>query len=143
MKIDNSFTVPMPPAEAWSLLLNVPTIAPCLPGAEITEVLGERKYRGRAKVKIGPVLLTFNGEAKFVAVDDAAQTAEVVARGDDDKGRGSAATTAHFTLAPDPAGARVTVSFPKIPSGLDSRARAESSHHEMRCLRSFMLLGWL
>lgn len=110
MKFDNSFTVPVPPAEAWPLLLDVPTIAPCLPGAEITEVLGERKYRGRAKVKIGPVLLTFNGEAEFVMVDDAAQTAKVVARGDDEKGRGSASATVDFALAPDPAGARVTVS---------------------------------
>jgi len=110
MKFDNSFTVPVPPAEAWPLLLDVPTIAPCLPGAEITEVLGERKYRGRAKVRIGPVLLTFNGEAEIVAVDDAGQSARVVARGDDDKGRGSVSATADFALTPEPAGARVTVS---------------------------------
>jgi hypothetical protein len=110
MKFDNTFTVPVPPAEAWPLLLDVPTIAPCLPGAEITEVLGERKYRGRAKVKIGPVLLTFNGEAEIVAVDDKAMTAKVVGRGDDEKGRGSASANVDFSLAPDAAGARVNVS---------------------------------
>jgi carbon monoxide dehydrogenase subunit G len=110
MKFDNSFTVPVPPAEAWPLLLDVPTIAPCLPGAEITEVLGERKYRGRAKAKIGPLLLTFNGEAEIVAVDDAAQTAKVMARGNDEKGRGSASAAIDFALAPDPAGSRVAVS---------------------------------
>lgn len=110
MKFDNTFTVPVPPAEAWPLLLDVPTIAPCLPGAEITEVTGERKYRGRAKVKIGPVLLTFNGEAEIVDVDDAAMTAKVVGRGDDEKGRGSASAEVGFALAPDPAGARVNVS---------------------------------
>jgi uncharacterized protein len=109
MKFDNTFTVPVPPAEAWPLLLDVPTIAPCLPGAEITEVTGERRFRGRSKVKIGPVLLTFNGEAEIIEVDDAAMTAKVVARGDDDKGRGSASANVDFALSLDPAGSRVNV----------------------------------
>jgi carbon monoxide dehydrogenase subunit G len=109
MKFDNAFTVPIPPAEAWPLLLDVPTIAPCVPGAEITEVTGERKFRGRAKVKIGPVLLTFKGEAEIVAVNDAAMTATVIGRGNDEKGRGSATANVDFVLQPDPAGSRVNV----------------------------------
>ena len=62
MKFDNSFVVPIEPAQAWPLLLDVPTIAPCLPGAEITEARRRRQFRGRATVKIGPVQLAFDGE---------------------------------------------------------------------------------
>ncbi|HEX2654535.1 MAG TPA: SRPBCC family protein [Xanthobacteraceae bacterium] len=109
MKFDNSFVVPIPPAEAWPLLLDVPTIAPCLPGAQITEVLNPRKFKGRASVKIGPVQLNFDGEAEIVDVDDQAMTARVVAKGNEKKGRGNASATASFSLAPDPAGAKITV----------------------------------
>jgi carbon monoxide dehydrogenase subunit G len=109
MKFDNSFVVPMPPAEAWRLLLDVPAIAPCLPGAEITETLGERRFRGRAAVKVGPVQLGFDGEAEILDVDDAAMTARVVAKGAEKKGRGHASATVDFALAADPAGARILV----------------------------------
>lgn len=109
MKFDNSFTVPIEPAQAWALLLDVPAIAPCLPGAEITEVLGPRKFRGRAKVKIGPVALSFAGDAELVSVDDDAKAARVAARGNDTSGRGSASATVDFVLVADPAGSRVNV----------------------------------
>lgn len=110
MKIDNSFVVPVPVEQAWPLLLDVPSIAPCLPGAELTEVVGPQHYRGRAVVKVGPVQLTFEGEAQIVDIDEAARTARVVAKGSDKKGRGNAAATVLFALAEDPAGSRVDVS---------------------------------
>jgi carbon monoxide dehydrogenase subunit G len=109
MKFDNSFVVPMPPAQAWPLLLDVTTIAPCLPGAEIIEVLGARRFRGRAAVKVGPVQLGFDGEAELMAVDDGAMTARVLAKGHERKGRGNASATVDFALTPDPAGTRVAV----------------------------------
>jgi carbon monoxide dehydrogenase subunit G len=109
MKFDNSFVVPIEPAQAWPLLLDVPTIAPCLPGAEITEARSPRQFRGRATVKIGPIGLSFDGEAEIVARDDAAMTARVIAKGTEKKGRGSASANVTFVLAADPAGARVTV----------------------------------
>ena len=109
MKFDNSFVVPIPPAQAWPLLLDVPAIAPCLPGAEIVEDLGGRRYRGRATIKVGPVQLGFDGEAAIVAADDAAMTARVVAQGHEKKGRGNASAVVDFALAPDPGGARITV----------------------------------
>ena len=109
MKFENSFVVPIDPAQAWPLLLDMPTIAPCLPGAQITEVRGPRQFRGRATVKIGPVQLAFDGEAEIAAVDDDAMTARVVAKGTEKKGRGTASVTITFTLVPDPGGARVTV----------------------------------
>jgi carbon monoxide dehydrogenase subunit G len=111
MKFDNSFTVPIDTAEAWALLLDVPTIAPCMPGAEITQMDGPRKFRGRARVKIGPVALSFAGDAELVMIDEKAKAARLVARGNDTNGRGSASATLDFTLTPDTAGSRVTVTI--------------------------------
>jgi carbon monoxide dehydrogenase subunit G len=110
MKIENSFVVPMPVEQAWPLLLDVPSIAPCLPGAELTEVVGPQHYRGRALLKVGPVALAFEGEAQIVDIDAAGKTARVLAKGSDKKGRGNASATVTFALAEDPAGARVNVS---------------------------------
>lgn len=109
MKIETSFTVPVPPAAAWPLLLDVPRIAPCLPGASLTEDLGERRYKGLATVKVGPVQLQFAGEAQITNVDEAARTARVVAKGADAKGRGNASANVDFNLAPDGDGTRVNV----------------------------------
>jgi carbon monoxide dehydrogenase subunit G len=109
MKIDVSFTVPVPPDVAWPLLLDVPRIAPCVPGAALTEDLGEGRYKGEATVKVGPVQLTFAGEAKITDIDEANRSARVVAKGMDRKGRGSASATADFKLHPDGDGTRVDV----------------------------------
>ena len=109
MKFDNAFVVPVPVEQAWPLLLDVPSIAPCLPGAELTEVLGPQHYRGRALLKVGPVQLAFEGEAQVVDIDDAAMTARVLAKGSDKKGRGNASATVNFAIAEHPDGARVNV----------------------------------
>jgi carbon monoxide dehydrogenase subunit G len=109
MQFENTFTIPVAPDEAWPLLLDVPAIAPCLPGAEITEVLGGRKYRGRATVKVGPVQLAFAGEAEIVDIDEATRTARVVACGADQKGRGNASASVTFSLVPEATGSRVNV----------------------------------
>ena len=63
MQLENSFTVPAAPDAAWDILLDVPRIAPCMPGAELTETVGEHSYKGNAKLRVGPVALTFSGEA--------------------------------------------------------------------------------
>lgn len=109
MKIETSFTVPVPPASAWPLLLDVPRIAPCLPGASLTEDLGERRYKGLAAVKVGPVQLQFAGQAQITDVDEAARTARVIAKGADQKGRGNASATVDFALSQEGDGTRVDV----------------------------------
>ena len=109
MQFENSFEVPLPPGEAWAVLLDVPRIAPCLPGAEITETLGPDRYKGRAGVKVGPVNLSFAGEAEIVARDEAAKTARVRAKGSDTKGRGQASAMVFFALRPQGSGTRVDV----------------------------------
>lgn len=109
MQFENSFDVPLPPAEAWKVLLDVPRIAPCLPGAELTETLGPDKYKGRAGVKIGPVNLYFAGEAEIIEKDEAARKARLKGRGNDTKGRGQASATVDFNLVEHNGGTRVNV----------------------------------
>lgn len=109
MQLNNSFTVPADPATAWKILLDVPRIAPCMPGAELTEVVGERAYKGNAKLRVGPVSLTFAGEAEITEIDEDARTAKVRARGNDTKGRGAAEAEVVFKLSEDGGASRVDI----------------------------------
>ena len=65
MEINNSFEVPLPPADAWKVLMDIPRIAPCMPGAELTGVVEKDTYNGKVSVKLGPVALAFAGQVKF------------------------------------------------------------------------------
>src|SRR5580693_10511363 len=94
MEFDNSFDVPLPPAQAWALLMDIPRIAPCMPGAELTEILDPQNYKGKIAVRLGPVALTFAGRVEFDQIDTASHTARVKAQGSDAKGRGGANATA-------------------------------------------------
>jgi carbon monoxide dehydrogenase subunit G len=109
MEFDNSFEVPLPPADAWKVLMDIRRIAPCLPGAELTEVVDDRTYQGKVGVRLGPVSLTFAGTVKFEEIDDANHRAKVAAQGSDAKGRGAANATATFHLEPVNGGSKVLV----------------------------------
>jgi carbon monoxide dehydrogenase subunit G len=109
MEFDNSFEVPLPPADAWKLLLDIKRIAPCMPGAELTEVLDQDTYKGKIGVRLGPVALTFAGLVKFEHIDAATYTARVTAQGTDAKGRGGANATSVFRLEPTAGGSKVLV----------------------------------
>jgi uncharacterized protein len=98
VEFDNSFEVPLRPAEAWPLLLDIRRIAPCLPGAELTDVVDEKTYKGRISVRLGPVALTFAGVVKFDEIDGASHTARLTAQGSDAKGRGGANAASSFRL---------------------------------------------
>ena len=71
MEINNSFEVPLPPKDAWKTLMDIPRIAPCMPGAELTGVLDKDTYNGKVSVRLGPVALTFAGQVKFTDIDEA------------------------------------------------------------------------
>ena len=109
MEFDNSFEVPLPPAQAWKVLLDIERIAPCMPGAELTEVVSENTYKGKIGVRLGPVALTFAGIVKFEDIDEATHTARVAAQGTDAKGRGGANAASVFRLEPAGAGSKVLV----------------------------------
>lgn len=109
MEIKNNFEVPLPPDEAWALLMDIPRIVPCMPGAELVEMVDDRTFKGTVAVKLGPVALVFKGTAQFEERDDQAHAARAVGRGADTKGRGGANATVTFNLAPSGTGSRVDV----------------------------------
>ena len=80
MEIKNNFEVPLAPAEAWKVLMNISAIVPCMPGAELVEMVDDRTFKGKVSVKLGPVALTFNGTAQFEQIDDTAHTARAPGR---------------------------------------------------------------
>jgi carbon monoxide dehydrogenase subunit G len=99
----------LPPAQAWAFLLDIQRIAPCMPGAELTEVVDESTYKGKVGVRLGPVALSFAGTAKFEEIDHAAHKARVKAQGSDVKGRGGASATVNFALQPVAEGTKVVI----------------------------------
>ncbi|MEU1245565.1 SRPBCC family protein [Micromonospora arida] len=107
MKITNEFAVAVPIDEAWAVLTDLEGIAPCLPGAQLTGVDGD-VYRGRVKVKVGPVISEFAGTARFVEKDDAAYRGVIDAKGRDARSTGNASALVTAHLRPD--GPRTLVS---------------------------------
>jgi uncharacterized protein len=117
MEFDNSFDVPLSLEQAWSVLLDIPRIAPCMPGAELTEIVDRKNYKGKISVRLGPVALTFAGRVEFESIDDANRSARVRAQGTDGKGRGSANATATFHIEPAAGGSRVMIHTDLMLSG--------------------------
>ena len=104
MEFDNAFEVPLPPAQAWPVLMDIRGIAPCMPGAQLTEVIDDKNYKGKVAVRLGPVALAFAGLVTFEQIDDANRTARVKAQGTDSKGRGGANAVASFRIEDAAAG---------------------------------------
>ncbi len=109
MEFDNSFDVPVPVDQAWDLMMDIERIAPCVPGAELTEVVDDKTYKGKISVKLGPVALTFNGQTTFEEIDPANHTAKLKAQGTDAKGRGGAHAKVDFHMEPSDVGTRVLI----------------------------------
>ena len=110
MELDNSFTVPVPPDRAWDVLLDVESIAPCMPGATVEEFDGE-VVTGRIKVKVGPVSLTYRGTAKFIERDPGNQVVVMEASGKETRGAGTASATVRASLEPESSGDSTRVSM--------------------------------
>ena len=99
IELDNSFTVPVPPEQAWDVLLDVERIAPCMPGASVTSVEGD-EIAGQVKVKLGPLSLSYKGTAKFTEKDAASHTIVIEASGKETRGAGTASANVHASLKP-------------------------------------------
>jgi hypothetical protein len=108
VELTNRFRVAVPVDEAWALLTDVERIAPCLPGAQLTEIEGD-EYRGVVKVKVGPITAQYKGAAHFVERDEAAHRAVLRAEGRETRGQGNAAATITALLTPDGDGTDVSV----------------------------------
>ena len=97
MELEHSFTIPVPPEQAWQVLLDVEQVAPCMPGATVDAVDGD-EIKGRIKVKVGPVSLTYAGTAHFTERDEQARSVTLEASGKETRGAGTAAATVRSTL---------------------------------------------
>jgi uncharacterized protein len=117
MEFDNAFEVPLSPAQAWAVLMDVPRIAPCMPGAELTEIVDPQNYKGKISVRLGPVALTFAGRVEFENVDETNRSARIKAQGNDAKGRGAANAAATFRIEPAAGGSKVLIHTDLMLSG--------------------------
>ena len=90
MEIENEFTVPAPIDHVWAYLLDVERVAPCMPGAELTEVVDDTTWKGKVNMKLGPVSLSFAGTVTMQDRDDQAHRIVLAAKGMEQKGKGAA-----------------------------------------------------
>ncbi|MEA2168713.1 MAG: uncharacterized protein QOF76_2013 [Solirubrobacteraceae bacterium] len=108
MKMTQTFEVTAPPEVVWEALNDIERIAPCLPGATITEHDDEGNYKGEFKVKLGPTTANYRGTLKITETDDDAKRATLNARGTDKRGQGGATATIVNSLEAIEGGTRVT-----------------------------------
>jgi carbon monoxide dehydrogenase subunit G len=109
VKLENSFDVPAPPDVAWRVLTDIERVVPCVPGAELTDIIDARNYTGKISVRLGPVSLAFDGSAEFTEWDDAGRRARLKASGREARNRGSANADVVFALEADGDGSRVHI----------------------------------
>ena len=109
MRIENSFEVQAPPERAWALLLDVPRVVPCMPGAELTETVDDTHWKATIAVKLGPMSMTFGADVAQEQVDEAGRSVVLSTKARELKGRGGATATIHSSLTPVGEGTRVDV----------------------------------
>ncbi len=109
MRLENSFEVPASPEAAWGLLMDVPRIIPCMPGAKLDETVDDANWKATMAVKLGPISLSFLTDVKREETDESAHRAKLSARAREARGRGNAQATIESTLTPQPGGTRVDI----------------------------------
>jgi uncharacterized protein len=107
MRIENSFDVPAAPEAAWELLMDVPRIIPCMPGAELDEVVGDDAWKATMKVKLGPIGLTFATNVRREEVDEAGHRVKLAADAREVRNRGNAKATIESSLTENGGGTHV------------------------------------
>ncbi|HEV8563794.1 MAG TPA: SRPBCC family protein [Actinomycetota bacterium] len=100
MLIENEFTVPQSVDALWVYLLDVERVAPCMPGAELTDTVDDRTWKGKVNAKFGPVSLSFAGTVTMLERDDVAHRVVLSAKGMEQKGKGAANATVTSWLEP-------------------------------------------
>jgi carbon monoxide dehydrogenase subunit G len=98
VKLQQSFEVRAPVERVWETLIDIERVAPCLPGAEITEAGDDGSYRGSFSVRLGPTTAAYRGELSLEEVDEAAHRVVMRASGQDKRGQGSAKATIVSTM---------------------------------------------
>jgi uncharacterized protein len=100
MEIENEFTVPAPVDHVWAFLLDVERVAPCMPGAELTDVVDDTTWKGKVHMKLGPVSLAFSGTVTMQDRDDEAHRVVLAAKGMEQRGKGAANASVTSWLEP-------------------------------------------
>jgi carbon monoxide dehydrogenase subunit G len=98
VKIEQNVEVDAPMDRVWALVNDVPRIAPCMPGAELTNAVDEKTYEGTVRVKLGPINMSYKGTAVLEEVDEASHTTHIAANGKDVRGGGTARAGIVMTL---------------------------------------------
>ena len=109
MKLENSFEVPAPPEQAWALLMDVPRIIPCMPGAKLDETIDDAHWKATMAVKLGPISLSFITDVAREEEDVSARRAKLSAKAREARGRGNAQATIESSLTPQNGGTRVDI----------------------------------
>jgi uncharacterized protein len=109
MRLTNDFEVRAPIERVWEHLLDVERVAPCMPGAELTEIVDDRTWKGRVKMRIGLVSLAFAGTVRMIERDDANHRVQLRAEGREQRGQGSATAVATSRLESVEGGTRVVM----------------------------------
>ncbi|HEY4025987.1 MAG TPA: SRPBCC family protein [Candidatus Dormibacteraeota bacterium] len=98
MQLENSFQVGAPPDKVFAYLLDINKVVGCVPGAELSEVVDSTTFKGRVKIKVGPITVSYNGTARIAERDEANRVATLQAEGRETTGPGSARATARMTV---------------------------------------------
>jgi len=109
MRLENTFDVPAPPERAWELLMDVPRVIPCMPGAELVETVDDSNWKAKLSVKLGPIGLSFATDVSREAADAGARRAVLSARARETRGRGGGQATIESTLRTIEGGTRVEI----------------------------------
>jgi carbon monoxide dehydrogenase subunit G len=109
MLIKTDFEVAQPVEKVWTYFQDIPAVAACLPGAELTDDLGDDKFQGRVAVRMGPVKLRFGGTAHITERDEPNKRIVVQASGAEEKGKGQAEMLVTATLTQSGRGTKVAV----------------------------------
>lgn len=117
MKLEHTFEVPAPPEEVWDYLLDVERVAPCMPGAELTDVVDETTWKGKVNVRLGAVNLTYRGKVEIAEQDDDAHRVVLKATGQEMRGKGTASATVTSSLEQVGDGTRVDITTDMTLSG--------------------------
>jgi uncharacterized protein len=109
VRLENDFTVPASPESAWDLLNDVPAIVPCIPGAELKEVVSENRWKAVMHVKLGPIALQFDADIERQEVDETARRVVLAAKAREVRGRGGAHAKIESSLADAAEGTEVKI----------------------------------
>ena len=108
MELNSEFRVGIPVEQAWNTLTDVEFIAPCMPGAQLTEVDGD-EFKGGVKIKVGPITAQYKGSARFVELDEENHRVVLEATGRDSRGAGNAAAQVTAQMTPDDDGTVIAI----------------------------------